>query len=240
MTAIRLGALLPGSVLVGDGINGARRGTARTGGGDLTVIAKRVPEREIVIELLCAALGRHLGLQIPEPLLLLAEDDQFWFGSADIGYPSMRHFLAQGDQGCIERRLRDWPMLEKAASFDDLIANPDRHAGNLLSDGGGTFWLIDHGLCLRLGISPEAVMRNVLLDFARQGRDELALQRLKRSMIALAGTYSPEDFQIVVEQLPALPFVDDLVNFLVARLAHLSGIASLRLQPRQRDLDYGS
>ncbi len=58
-------------------------------------------------------------------------------------------------------------------------------------------------------------------------------------MIALAGTYDPNEIQTVADQLPALPFVGDLVNFLVARLAHLSGIANLRLQTRQQDLDYG-
>ena len=239
MEPIRLGALLPGSVLVGDGINRAQRGVARTARGDVPAIVKIVPPRELAVELLCAALGRHLGLPVPEPLLISVPGAGLAFGSADAGHPSLRHLLANDADVRVLERLQNWTKLESAASFDDLIANPDRHIGNVLYDGEGQFWLIDHGLALAFGMSPATAVNNILLGIARNGRDELALQRLKRTMLDLAGTYRKDDIESAAERVPALPCVAELVDFLVARLTHLSGIARQRLRTRQQDLDYG-
>ncbi len=238
MEPLRLGVLLPGSVAVGDGINQARRGLVRTAQGDVPAIVKAVPPREVAVELLCALLGQRLGLPVPAPLLVTMPDHALAVGSTDMSYPSFRHVLQAENDPQILQRLLDWPQLAPTASFDDWIANPDRHIGNLLFDGAGEFWLIDHGLALAAGLTPSEVVNNVLLDLARHGRDELGLQRLKREIIGLTETYRREDAQAASAQIP-LPHVGELVDFLVARLAHLTGLMRQRLRTRQQDLDYG-
>jgi hypothetical protein len=238
MESVRLGVLLPGSVAVGDGINQARRGMVRTTRGDIPVIVKAVPRREIAVELLCALLGQRLGLAVPEPVLVALPDHDLAFGSADVGHPSFRHYLQVQNDPHILQRLLDWPQLVRAASFDDWIANPDRHVGNVLFDGAGQFWLIDHGLALAQGLDPAASVNNQLLDLARHGRDELALQRLKRDLIGFAETYRREDVQAAGDRVPLLHAVE-LVDFLTVRLAHLTGFVRKRLHPRQQDIDYG-
>lgn len=47
--------------------------------------------------------------------------------------------------GAMRRRLVEWPALGMAAAFDEWAAVIDRHEGNLLLDGNGGVWLIDHG-----------------------------------------------------------------------------------------------
>lgn len=241
MESVRLGVLLPGSVAVGDGINQARRGMVRTVSGDIAVIFKAVPRREIAVELLCALLGQRLGLTVPEPVLVALPDHNLAFGSADVGYPSFRHYLQAQNDPRVLKRLLDWPQLVPTASFDDWIANPDRHVGNVLFDGAEQFWLIDHGLALASGLAPDMPVNNLLLDLAlvRYSQDELALQRLKRNLIGLAETYRREDVQAVGERVPLFD-VPELVDFLKTRLMHLTGLVRKKLPLRQQDIDYGS
>ncbi len=239
MESLRLGVLLPGSVAVGDGINHARRGQVRTAQGDVIAIIKSVPSREIAVELFCALLAQHLGLPAPAPLLVAMPDRALAVGSADMGYPSLRHFLQTNDNDPqILRRLLEWPHLVPTASFDDWIANPDRHVGNLLFDGTAQFWLIDHGLALAATLAPADRVDNHMLELAREGRDEIALQRLKREMMERAATYGSGDVYEVGQTIP-VPHIDELMDFLVQRLPHLTGLARKRLRTRQQDLDYG-
>ncbi|CNF27303.1 Phosphatidylinositol 3-and 4-kinase [Yersinia rohdei] len=156
MNDIRVGTLLSGAKPVGQGINGALRGFALVDEDEIQVIVKRLPERELLCELLCAQIGRDLGLPIPEPILLFDEISHPLFGSADVGYPNLLHFLEKDlESEIIVSKLRKWIYIESASFFDELIFNADRHPGNLLFDGN-EFYLIDHGLTLHESYGPEA------------------------------------------------------------------------------------
>jgi len=192
----------------------------------------------VAVELLCALLGQRLELPVAEPLLVRLEDRTLGFGSVDLGYPSFRRYLQNDSDPRVLQRLLSWPNLVSAASFDNWIANPDRHVGNLLFDGTTQFWLIDHGLTLAPRLAPADAVNNLLLLLAQQGRDELALQRLKRELIGFAGTYRSEDARAAGAQIP-LPQAAELVDFLTARLTHLTNLARHHLRTRQQDLDYG-
>jgi hypothetical protein len=152
-TKLLVGRLLPGAQEVGHGANRPVRGIAATASGEIAVVAKRVSTREIAVEIICAAIGRAAGLPIPEPVLLMDHEDVWHYGSVDSSHPNLSRFVCT-DDASILGELERWPSLLPAACFDELIANPDRHDGNLLYDGSG-FFLIDHGLCIPLGMNPQ-------------------------------------------------------------------------------------
>ncbi|MCV5785480.1 hypothetical protein OFN20_31835, partial [Escherichia coli] len=79
-----------------------------------------------------AALGRLLSLPIPEPVLLFDNNNQPFFGSIDTAYPSFTQFISNSSDSGVLKALESWPLLQKAAYFDEWIAMDDRHNGNLL------------------------------------------------------------------------------------------------------------
>lgn len=166
---LKIGILLEGSRPVGEGINGALRGFALVLDEEIQVIAKYLPERELLCEVLCAQLGRKLDLPIPEPILLFDKDNKPVFGSSDIGYPNLFHYLAKdSDTELIKSKLGKWVHLQSASFFDELIFNADRHPGNLLYDGND-FHLIDHGLTLHSSYpadTPPQIWNNQLFSLA--------------------------------------------------------------------------
>lgn len=155
MESIQVGILLAGARPVGQGINGALRGFAIVGDNEIQVIAKYLSDRELLCEILCAQLGRELSLPIPEPLLIFDADGKPMFGSIDIGYPNLLHYLDEDSESeAVMSKLKKWVHLQSASFFDELIFNADRHPGNLLYDGE-EFHLIDHGLTLHESYPPE-------------------------------------------------------------------------------------
>lgn len=155
METLKVGILLEGSRPVGEGINGALRGFALVCDEEIQVIAKYLSDRELLCEVLCAQMGRELNLPIPEPILLFDKEEKPLFGSSDIGYPNLSHYLAKdSDRELVLSKLKTWVHLQSASFFDELIFNADRHPGNLLYDGS-EFHLIDHGLTLHASYPPE-------------------------------------------------------------------------------------
>lgn len=169
MESIQVGILLAGARPVGQGINGALRGFAMVGDNENQVIVKYLPDRELLCEVLCAQLGRELDLPIPEPLLIFDADGKPMFGSIDIGYPNLSHYLdSESESEVVISKLKKWVHLHSASFFDELIFNADRHPGNLLYDGE-EFHLIDHGLTLHESYPPEtppSTWNNQLLSLA--------------------------------------------------------------------------
>lgn len=244
MESIRLGVLLPGGRPVGDGINRAYRAPVATRNGEIIAIVKELHPHELIIETICAMLGRELDLPIPEPLLVIDESRQMLVaGSVDVGYPSLHQPALAPYLRVLSGLLLQWPKLVQAACFDEWIANPDRHGGNLLFDGNG-FFLIDHGLALR-GV-PEAPVDNHLMTAAMAARtDDLARQRLKRETAMFYQTYT-EDMVLavgnIVTAIDALKMtsqeIDRCLQFLRQRLLSLTAMTALRIRTSQGDLAY--
>lgn len=178
MEAILLGVVLTKVPLTGrDNINQTWKADIRSEEGDFQAIVKDIPERELVVECLCAVLGRRLGLPIPRPMLVEDAELGILFGSEELSHPDLKR--AELSTYLMTILLSDWPRLPLATVFDEWIANPDRHGGNLLWDGNGEFWLIDHGLALADALPPEQKLKNYLLDFATALADnDLKKQKL--------------------------------------------------------------
>lgn len=234
---IRVGRLLPGGQLVGEGANQPWRGIAATVAGEVAVIAKRISNREMAVEVVCAALGRSAGLPIPEPLLLLDSANEWHFGSADTGHPNISQFVSSQDNSILDE-LERWPELLAAACFDELIANPDRHDGNILFNGQG-FLLIDHGLCLPLGMPPsdssDDYYANRFLELAISAcRDDLSTERAARR----AAEWAEQKPIAAVEQTEKSIFEhfesktqNQLISFLKERIAGLGDMLHDKIKP---------
>ncbi len=130
--------------------------------GEISAFVKSIPDHELLMECICALVGRALKLPIPKPLLVIVKPDSCppghdlrkpLFGCEEIQHPSVRRFVCpDGDidphfyQLFIDK-ISAWKQLADAALFDEQIANCDRNSGNYLFDGK-TFHLIDHGLAM--------------------------------------------------------------------------------------------
>jgi len=146
--AVKLAAMMPGATRI------------------IAAFVKVLPDRDLFVECACAALGRGLGLPIPEPYIVMPtkqaldssdeSSDALAFGSADAEYPSFYKFLCDRDD------YGDWSFLEaggfavRAGVFDEWIANADRHLENILYGGRGKFILIDHANAIPSWLESEA------------------------------------------------------------------------------------
>lgn len=141
-------------------INDTFRGAIRTEGGDRTAIIKDLSPRELANEVLAAALGLAIGLPIPPAYLAYAAADRLAatkgpmidggrlvFASVDVGQPQVAMLCEAHGHPAVLRRLAAWAEAGQLYGFDALVANIDRHAGNLLFSGDREVWMIDHGHC---------------------------------------------------------------------------------------------
>lgn len=178
MDAVLLGVVLTKTPLQNsDNINPTWKADIRSAEGDFQAIVKDISERELIVECLCSVLGRWLGLPIPRPMLVKDTELGLLFGCEELPHPDLKH--AELSTYLMTVLLSSWSQLPLATVFDEWIANPDRHGGNLLTNGAGDFWLIDHGLSLCEGLLPEQKMKNYLLDFSATLADnDLKKQKL--------------------------------------------------------------
>lgn len=115
-------------------------------------IAKPMP---VVAELLCAVIGRSLGLPVPQPFivkipvatlpgsrLLPIGTPALAFASLDVGGTTFSQLLRSGSPGA-DAMLMAWEHMVPVAAFDEWMANRDRNLGNILFVANA-LWLIDH------------------------------------------------------------------------------------------------
>ena len=129
--------------------------------GSEMAFVKLLSERAFAVESVCAWLARELELPAPEPLWIAVhrnripgkwpfgeEDSQLCFGTIEL--PNARPLLVdeiEADFLFGQLRLDDI-LSAKIATFDVLIGNDDRHAGNMLLAPPRGVFLIDHGRAL--------------------------------------------------------------------------------------------
>ncbi len=121
--------------------------------------------RKIIAELTTAQVGRALGLRIPKPFIVLLDthDLREDFKSAYAGRGLMICYASQqaGKRSYSLERALKTPTerlatavdkqfdLAGTIALDELVANDDRHLGNIIyTPAKHEFWLIDHGRAL--------------------------------------------------------------------------------------------
>lgn len=156
-------------------------------------------QRQPIAEIAAAQLGRALGLNIPEPLLVFVDTarlpkssafhdsgPQWTFASAQFGSrPMSVEHLYRKDEDTYRQVMERWNQYEKTAAFDEWMANEDRNLGNLVySAEKRTVALIDHGRCLANTYWPDSLndpgfsVSNALVD-SYAGMDSAQKERLR-------------------------------------------------------------
>lgn len=106
---------------------------------------------ELYREIICSLLGRAIGINTPEPLIVKVElnhpniptsKDTIFFGTIDCSSPPFTRYIH--DNELFDDEILKYKDLHKILCFDELIANTDRHLGNVLFNGL-TYNFIDHG-----------------------------------------------------------------------------------------------
>ncbi|MHB1933655.1 MAG: HipA family kinase [Leptospirillum sp.] len=224
------------------GINATSVGMVKTEKEYVRAYIKKIPLREVLVETLCALLGRRLGLPIPRPIWVFQNDEteNFLFGSEDLSYPSHKKFLkikalpdSQKDQ-----ILENWKHYRHAICFDEWIANTDRHTGNILIDQNFEIFLIDHGLSIPENFSPTILSKNQLATSISKGKDEIFLQNLRKDLMETVNKFEssyiptfPSDYGPPIDSL-----IKSTSEFLLLRLPCLQDLIKQLVRPRQGEI----
>lgn len=154
------GHFLPGGVplTLDKGVNETYRGVIEVGGSRIVAYVKFAPARQLVNELFASALGQLAGVKVPRsflvkvsladypasPFLQAIGTDALAFASEEVGRGTVLRRVSVSSAPALAAFFRTWKQWPDAASFDDWIANADRHPGNMLIGSAGEVWLIDH------------------------------------------------------------------------------------------------
>lgn len=237
-------------------INDTFRGLIRLpDGSDKAAILKDLNPKELANEVLAAAVGIAIGMPIPPPYIALAtfdrlatskgpeiEGGRLVFASVDVKTPPVVMLYNGGLGPAVLQRLAQWPHVGKLYGFDALVANIDRHAGNLLFSGRDEVWLIDHGWCFTgpdwssSDLSqPDAPVENRLREWLTPVLD------LSRRSLAAGGASSVSeslrdtDFALLASANHVSGLLDDgdfaaVVDYLSGRCKHTTRLAAEALE----------
>jgi HipA-like kinase len=155
--AVTFARLRPGAKLLTDrkGVNDTYFGTIYCDDYEGQAYVKDLPIVQLANELVAAVVGIASGLPIPRPFLVLVETGQLpsTHGplladeTARLAFASQSspfEQVGQMDRAITLAAVKKWPYLADAICFDELIANGDRHSGNVLFQAPDRFLIIDH------------------------------------------------------------------------------------------------
>lgn len=249
MDELLIGTLLPGAVAIhNQNINPVWRGNITLGAYRRQMYVKAVEPRTLAVEVICAILGRSLGLPIPRPALVQVNPNVLpgvamplvFFGSESVDNPDLKQWLKRDGEETM-RQLENWAKLLDAGCFDEWTGNCDRHGGNILYGGGKNFVLIDHSEALPRGLkAPDPAQGNTLLSYASGGKTAKQLQELyteaKSCSHPFAGTGIQQQVLDTLNSLSGQSTVDSLVAFLHQRTHSLLMLISQRIGHAQASL----
>ena len=251
MDNIEIATLLPGATLFSDSnINQTWKAHVRTATNTVVVFAKIIDPREICVEAFCAILGRELGIPIPKPFLVLADNTTLdvippgqhalMYGSEDADYPSFRRYA---DCSQAYEKLQNFKASLDVGVFDEWIANHDRNVGNILYDGCDDFLFIDHGVALPEGLhASEPAIDNNILRALFSFKSELEKFRdLRTASQMITPMYRALNLEDVMSSAQATMYVPDAViaqilAFLTERLSSIETLIRSRLCISQTDM----
>lgn len=195
-------------------------------------------DAQLQAELVCAVLGRFLGLNIPEPFVVVITPE----AQPPIDYPlpcialgtAAKAGMSFARLGNFEELMMQVKGLGDIASFDQLTANIDRHLGQLVFDGK-TCWAIDHAQSFggahwkMMGLpSPDIDIINWLLERSGYG-EQLAkndVERFKlRKNTHLSFGKLPGETSKILKDAGVPRYIDpdtlhDLYTWLESRITH--------------------
>ena len=222
------------------GINSTSIGMVKTQKEYVKAYIKEIPFREVLVETICALLGRNLGLPVPRPIWVYSNKDKPpLFGSEDLSYPSLKKFLKFSQLTVSQKNLvlDKWEQYRLTICFDEWIANCDRHTGNILVDENLKIFLIDHGLSIPETLSPSANSMNQLAASIIAGKDDIFLQKLRENLLEIAKSFNASHIaRFPSIGTPADPLLESINGFLVNRLPHLQDLIKHQVKYRQGEI----
>lgn len=244
------GTLLPGATPIhNDNINPVWRGNVLMGSYRRSMYVKQVDERTLAVEVMCAVLGRTLGLPMPRPALVMAHPETLpvldrptvFFGSESVENPDLKQWLSN-DAENTAHHLLNWAKLLDAGCFDEWVANADRHGGNILYGGGKNFALIDHSEAMPSYLKAnEPASSNLLLSFNAGSKKEIIIDhiytRAKISTSSYSQTHIYQAVLDVIADLSGQQTVDELTAFLSQRTHDLLALIARRIGHKQESLE---
>lgn len=251
MNTIRIGKLLPGARQFSDtNINQTFLGhLTLQDGSRVHAFVKIVDLRELFIECCCAVIGRELNINIPEPFIVILEQDcgllspdiksVVGFGTENATFPSLRRTVDWN--WAVEKLVRSQTGSELSI-FDEWINNPDRHIGNILFDGTDNFVFIDHGLAGIAKNNPaDPSPKNIILDIIAQTFSDIEKYRITKSLPTTLAAYSSigvNDLPIVTHGNNFMPpdEIQAIIVYLSDRISYLREIIKEKLKFSQTGL----
>lgn len=252
MEHVQIGLMLPGAkpFTDNDNINPTFKAHVKTHEEIIQAYVKIIPPREIYVECVCAVIGRFLGLPIPKPLIVKVDYEalnnvpvgeyKLAFGSEDSVYPSLKR---RGINEELFKKLGDFKKTLDIGVFDEWIANPDRHGGNILFDGSDDFMFIDHGLSISSEIAADRpAHKNIIIDSFYSVKSEFEKYKINREV---QSTITPQYFEIPLSLLSEKTYgssylkseeVVSVVRFLQERSGKLNVLFEKRLRLKQKRL----
>lgn len=234
------GDLIP--LLQGEkGINITSVGMVKTEKEYVRAYIKKIPLREVLVETVCALLGRRLALPVPRPMWVFGNGEikEFFFGSEDLSYPSHKKFMklnsiSKSQQSQI---LEKWDSYRRTICFDEWIANGDRHNGNILLDHDLNILLIDHGLSIPNEFPPSQKSNNQLATSLIKNKDDLILQQIRKDLIEIITSFNSSDIPNFTTDGPHIDsLIESMNGFLTQRLPCLQDLIKQHVRPRQGEI----
>ena len=191
--SIGIGHFLPGGMLLPEGVRGVTDtylGMIEVGSNRIKAYVKIIEPWYVFNEALGSLLCQLSDLRTPKPYLVLVERADYpdarlfaeigtsqtlAFASEAMPYGSLTRHISLKTVRALREVVSQWSNWPQVLVFDQWIANPDRHAGNLLVGGPDEIFLIDHGFSfLRRNWPPELANSARELITARLWTDILA------------------------------------------------------------------
>ena len=212
-------------------------------------VVKLLSPQARAAEMVCAWIAQEMGLPVPTPVAATVlrskvqricewpfqADQALCFGT--LAVPNARSLLRldSGVSQTITRRVLAWDAFLNVGVFDELVANDDR-AANILLDGRGQLWAIDHARALRAGgaqpfSDPFQIFPNYLMELFGQQPPPYRYPRYQSLQsvcsLAIAVSRRVPYHELAIEPVPAVEY-DQIDSDLVI------GIARLILMPIAR------
>lgn len=236
-------ALIDLSLFTKEGSNQIWTGFVATNDGELPAYIKKCRFADgMAIELIAALLGIYLELPIPRPIVVKIEPNHpqipvnqtsYLFGSEMYDMPSFERFIR--DNEISEECLLNYGGLSQILSFDELVANCDRHRGNILYDGE-SYRFIDHESCFSTRQNPRSPLDdmlklNTISDIVRhhKGENDIYLHKLMLKIKDLVRcSFITTDLDALLMAIKANPMaqgynshIDRIRSFTSARMEQL-------------------
>lgn len=257
VAAIQLGNVVPGAKLLDKderGVNETFVGFVDVPIGRVRAYIKVLPGRQLVNELVATTLGRALGLAIPEGYLVRvrASDlpdsahlaahagEAMGFASRETSAPDLKRRVKTEGGAAVAALFAAWRAWVPCMTFDEWLANGDRHNGNILFGGPGDIWLIDHSHCFTgpdwnaSQLIPNGTWRNMIADNRIPPLTLPERMEVQRRVASMLPSLAALDFPAALAASRVNGFLVPtdsaaLQAFISSRISHLYDILSKRL-----------